>query len=431
MDAPSTAADTSRLTTGSQPRWRRPPLAPFRERLRQTSPILGFPAALIILGITFGSVDIITPALPTVRDALAMSGTTAGLVISLFYVGRLIMSVPAGIMVDRLGAPLTAAAGGLVMAFGSILAAVAAADAILLGARVVQGFALAMLISAFMLSVVRARPGRGVALMIINVGAGLGTVCGLIASGVLTSVFGWNAVFWAVAGLSLVVLAVALFTPKRRGLATHPANRLDPAIVDQVDAPLRTLLAPIGLNLMIQGTYGVFQVAFPLYAAWRFAASGGEIGTLLLVTTFSHIGCSVLTGRVIARYGSAIVIPFGMAIGATCLIGMLLMPSPLWLVPWLAPYAGGMVACNIAAQDLLLGMAGRGPRAVTLARFSTDLAQVLGPFLVGVIIDLAGFRLPIAIMAGVLTMGVLLAIRVAIRAIHVDRLSAVAQPSTI
>lgn len=104
-----------------------------------------------------------------------------------------------------------------------------------------------------------------------------------------------------------------------------------------------------------------------------------------------------------------------MAIGAVCLAGMLFMPLPLWLVPWLAPYAGGMVACNIAAQDLLLGMAGRGPRAVTLARFSTDLAQVVGPFLVGVIIDLAGFRPPIAIMAGLLALGVTIAIRVVIR----------------
>ncbi len=363
---------------------------------------------------TFGSVDIITPALPTVRDALGMNGTTAGLIISLFFIGRLIMSVPAGIMVDRLGAPVTAAIGGLVMLIGSTLAALALSDVVLLAARVVQGLALAMLISSFMLSVVRARPGRGVALMIINVGAGLGTVCGLVASGLLTSAFEWNAVFWAVAFLSVVIVVVALITPRRRGFATHPANTLDPAIIDQDHAPLRTLFAPMGLNLIIQGAYGVFQVAFPLYAAWRFDASGSEIGTLLLVTTFAHIGCSVLTGRLIARHGAAIVIPFGMAIGAVCLTGMLFMPSPIWLVPWLAPYAGGMVACNIAAQDLLLGMAGRGPRAVTLARFSTDLAQVIGPFLVGVIIDLAGYRVPIGIMAGLLVLGVAMAVRVAL-----------------
>ncbi|CAA9575154.1 MAG: hypothetical protein AVDCRST_MAG33-2966 [uncultured Thermomicrobiales bacterium] len=411
---------------------RRPPLAPFRDRLRRTSPILAFPAALVILGLTFGSVDIITPALPTVRDALGMNGTTAGLIISLFYIGRLIMSVPAGIMVDRYGAPIVAAAGGLIMATGSVLAAVSTADLVLLSARVIQGFALAMLISSFMLSVVRARPGRGVALMIINVGAGLGTVCGLIASGVLTSAFSWAAVFWAVALLSVAIIAVALISPRRRGLATHPANTLDPAIVDQNHAPLRTLLAPIGLNLIIQGAYGVFQVAFPLYAAWRFDASGSEIGTLLLVTTGTHIACSVITGRLIHRHGAAIVIPFGMAIGAVCLVGMLFMPSPLWLVPWLAPYAGGMVACNIAAQDLLLGMAGRGPRAVTLARFSTDLAQVVGPFLVGVIIDLAGFRPPIAIMAGLLALGVTIAVRVVIRETrHAASLSPVTLSGTV
>lgn len=59
-------------------------------------------------------------------------------------------------------------------------------------------------------------------------------------------------------------------------------------------------------------------------------------------------------------------------------------------------------------------MAGRGPRAVTLARFTTDLARVIGPFLVGVIIDLAGYRVPIGIMAGLLAIGVAMAVQFAV-----------------
>lgn len=404
--------ETSSTPPAGRPRLRRPDLAPFRDRLRRTSPILAYPAALILLVLTFSSVDIVTPALPTVRDALGMSGTAAGLIISLFYIGRLLMSVPAGIMVDRLGAPRTAAIGGLVMAAGSVAAATATTDAVLLGARVVQGLALAMLISAFMLSIVRARPARGVAIMIINVGAGSGTVLGLVASGLLTGLLSWRAVFWTVAALSVAMVAVALVTPRRRGLATHPAGQFDPSIVDRNHASVRALAAPIGLNLIIQAGFGVFQVAFPLYVAWRFDLSNSEIGTLLLVTTGTHIASSVLTGRLIGRHGAAIVIPFGMLMGAICLAGILVMPTPLWLVPWLAPYAGGMVACNMAAQDLLLGMAGRGPRAVTLARLSTDVAQVVGPFLVGVLIDVAGYRWPIAIMAGLLALGVSIAVRV-------------------
>ncbi|HEV2527424.1 MAG TPA: MFS transporter [Thermomicrobiales bacterium] len=392
-----------------------PTPSPKRRRLRPTSAILGFPAALIILGITFSSVDIVTPVLPTVRDALGMNGTSAGLIISLFFLGRLIMSVPAGILVDRFGAPLVAAAGGLVMAIGSGISALASTDILLLASRVVQGAALAMLISAFMLSIVRARPGRGAALAIINVGAGLGTVAGLVASGVLTGLFSWNAVFVAVALLSLVIVVVALVTPRRRGLATHPANELDPEIIERVTVPTRDLVTPMGLNLIIQGGYGVFQVAFPLYAAWRFDASTGLIGSLLLVSTATHIACAVLTGRLINRHGASIVIPFGMLLGGIGLIGMLMMPSAVWLIPWLFPYAGGMVACNIAAQDHLLGVAGRGPRAVTLARFSTDLAQVLGPFLVGVLVDLSGYRTPFVVMAALLAAGMVVAARVALR----------------
>lgn len=67
------------------------------------------------------------------------------------------------------------------------------------------------------------------------------------------------------------------------------------------------------------------------------------------------------------------------------------------------------------AQDPLLGMARRGPSAVTLVRFSTDLARVVGPLLVGVIIELAGFRTPIAVMARPLALGVSIAVRVVLR----------------
>lgn len=78
--------------------------------------------------------------------------------------------------------------------------------------------------------------------------------------------------------------------------------------------------------------YGGFQVASPPYAAWPFGASGSEIGSLLLLTTSAHIGCSIL----------------------------------------------------------------------------------IGPFLVGVIIDLAGNRVPIAIMAGLLAIGVAIAVEFAV-----------------
>lgn len=78
--------------------------------------------------------------------------------------------------------------------------------------------------------------------------------------------------------------------------------------------------------------YGGFQVASPPYAAWPFGASGSEIGSLLLLTTFAHIGCSVL----------------------------------------------------------------------------------IGSFLAGVIIDLAGYRFPIAIMAGLPALGVAMAVWLAV-----------------
>lgn len=389
--------------------------AALRSRALRVTPILLFPVSIAAFVLTFVSVDLMTPAIPAVRDALRLSGTTAGMVVSLYFIGRLVMSLPAGMLVDRIGARWTMALGAAVMIAGSALCAVADNAPVLLAGRFIQGVALAMLLASIMLSIVRARPGDGAAVMIMNVSSGTGSAVGLIASGALIGAFDWPGVFLGGGALALGMLVLALAFPATAGYSRHPANQLDPTIVDQSRVPLLKLMTPMALNLLVQGAYGVFMVALPLYAAWRFDASSSRIGALLITNMVTHVAMAIVTGWLIRRYRAARIIPFGLAVAVIGLIGILTVPRDLLLIPFLACWAGGMVAANMSAADLLLDRGGRGPRAVTLSRLTTDIAQVVGPAVVGVVVDLVGYPAPLAMLAALLVGGGGLAVREAFR----------------
>src|SRR4029453_3418766 len=60
---------------------------------------LPFVIAFALQILTFWTVDIVSPAVPDIKDDLAMSATGAGLIFSLFFAGRLAASFPAAFLV--------------------------------------------------------------------------------------------------------------------------------------------------------------------------------------------------------------------------------------------------------------------------------------------------------------------------------------------
>src|SRR5688500_2455974 len=147
--------------------------------------------SLAILLCAYWCVDIVSPALPAIQEALALSATGAGLVFSVFFAGRLITNLPAAWLVERVGPKWTAVAGSAALLLGSGLAAMATFQATLLPARGIQGVGVALLATAGLLSVLRARPGGGAAMTAFNLSTGAGGSAGLLTGGYLTAELGW------------------------------------------------------------------------------------------------------------------------------------------------------------------------------------------------------------------------------------------------
>src|SRR5829696_2321513 len=122
----------SGLTVGQEQRARAS--SPDATEATNASAALPQRISLAILFFAYWCVDIVSPAL---------SATSAGLVFSVFFAGRLIANLPAAWLVERAGPKWTAVAGSAALMLGSALAAVAVSEITLLPARGIQGVGVA------------------------------------------------------------------------------------------------------------------------------------------------------------------------------------------------------------------------------------------------------------------------------------------------
>lgn len=367
--------------------------------------VLPFVIALLTLVLTYWTIDIVSPALPSIKDDLGLSATGAGLVFSLFFAGRLVGNFPAAFLVERVGTPGTAIVGAGLLAAGSALAAGAPTAAVLLPARVLQGSAVALLVTAALLSLVRLRPGQGAAMTYFGFAATIGGIFGLISGGLLTGTTGWRGIF--VLGIALAG-ALALAAAWSQRTPATAARTASSTADDETASGHRSgpVVVFVLANFLAFFNYAVWT-ALPIYADQAFDASPGTISALLLTVTLVHLAAAFPCGRVIARWGGRRALLAGVV---TSLAGTALLLAPaeaIWLALPLVPYGVGQVLATNAAGDLVLHGAGRGGRAVGMVRLSSDVGLVVGPYVAGVLQDAAGYGAPFAVLPVISALAVL------------------------
>ncbi len=355
------------------------------------APALPLPFAVLTLFFAYWCVDFVSPTVPTIRDSLNLSATTAGLIFSVFFGGRLLTNLPAAWLVDRSGPRLTAGLGAAILLAGSVLVAVAQTEATLLPARGVQGAGVALLATAGLLSVLRVLPGGGAAMTTFNLSIGAGGSAGLLLGGFLSSTVGWRAVFWVSAGISAILLLLAILARSQEVEVRAVGG------ADRDGAPAATrgaLWLAIGANFVVFINYAIWVLGIPLLSAEKFGLNATDVGLVLLFVNLVHLGAALPFGRVISLAGA----PIALAIGFG-LAGLGLMLAPMADSPWVfagpvALYAMGQVAGNSSAGDLILRKGGGGGKAVGAVRLSSDIGMVVGPAAAGVIADVAGVEAP-------------------------------------
>jgi DHA2 family methylenomycin A resistance protein-like MFS transporter len=196
-----------------------------------------------MIGLDASAVNVALP-----RIGLALGGSTTGLqwIVDAYTLMFAALLLSAGALSDRLGANRVFAAGLAVFTVASAVCGLASTTGLLIGARLLQGSAAAIVLPSSLALVRWAYPDaaeRGRAIAMWTVGGAVSTAAGPVVGGALTSSLGWRTIFFLNLPVGLLTLAM---------LARVPGS---PRRAAQLD-PLGQLLAILALGGL---TFGVIQ----------------------------------------------------------------------------------------------------------------------------------------------------------------------------
>ena len=385
------------------------PSSPPAARVPLPTEIKVMVAAAFVIAIGFG---IIAPLLPQYAEMFASDfanpATAVAAVVSAFGLTRLLFAPVSGRLTNRLGETPVYMTGVLIVAASMFLIAFAQDYTQLLLYRALGGVGSTLFTvsaMAFLASksppTIRGRVSGAYASAFL-----IGNIVGPIVGSVL-AVFGFRVPF-LIYGTSLVIAAGIVFVMLRdtrlqdraRG-ETRPVMPLREALGHR---SYRAALTSMFANGW--ATFGVRNAITPLFAAsaftgtallgWGITEENRQLmaGLALSVFAAGNVLAVASSSRLSDLHGRKPLILVGLAVMAvfTGAIGWL--ESPLLFLVSCALAGAGTGTLNAPQQAAVADLVGQDRKAgpvMSAAQMSGDLGAILGPLLVGLVVDAAGY----------------------------------------
>lgn len=225
---------------------------------------------------------------------------------------------------------------------------------------------------------------------------GLGFILGPAIAGILSK-YGVHVPFYCAAVLSLAN-AIALYfflpeslKPEKRKAAVRGTNKLGPLIESLKEPQFGTLNL---VYFLLITAFSIMTYAFVLFTAFRYGYTAEQNGYLFAyVGMMSVIGQGLLFGFLVRRIGEAVL---------AC-IGCFLMAVSLFVMPFIGPVQGGLIALLGCCTVLSIGNAMASPSLTSLVSKITaeheqgsrlgimqsgaSLARAIGPMVGGILLN--------------------------------------------
>ena len=368
-----TSAAPPRLPKSAVPTGRGAACARESARVRGLVAVLTAAAFLI-----FAQAFMIAPILPPLAGAFGVSAGIVGLAVPAYLIPYGLISLAWGPLADRIGRRRVIQT--CVAAFAAVTAATAAVPdvSLFIVARVVAGLVASGVVPVAVALIADVVPygRRGRALGWLFGGMAGGMAVGSTAGALGEPLIGWRGLFVTVAGVGLITVMMAMVwipapRPREAPAAPRTAPIIDGYLTLLRNPRARRTYAYVGFNAILQsGIYTWLGV----YLHQRFGLGPIGIGLALLGYGVPGFVFGPAIGRAADRYGRALLIPAGVALGG---LAALLLSAPLPLI--------------VAAVT------------VTVLSLGYDLTQ---PLLAGIVTDLPGQHgQAVALMAVILFCG--------------------------
>jgi len=244
---------------------------------------------------------VVIAVLSPIASDLGMSKTEAGMVMTVYALAYAVLSPLLISLSGAIDRRTVMIAGLLIFIAASILAALSTEPWMLYAARVLAsiGGGLFTPVAASVAFSISKPEKRGSALAAVFFGMTLAQALGLPAGSFLGYTFGWQSVFFVVALLSVVVLALALITvPRRIPFQVNSLATLGAALADW-----RSMLSVLFTATFTAAAYIVYTYVAPLLEAKMGFGRDGVSLTLLAYGVGAVTG-SLAAGWLTDRFGS-------------------------------------------------------------------------------------------------------------------------------
>ncbi|RJS82914.1 MFS transporter [Candidatus Bathyarchaeota archaeon] len=357
------------------------------------------------------------------------TGSLVGLAISSWFLTRIFIEVPSGLISAKVGRRNLIVRGILLGILGSLLCALSNSIYILILGRTLWGFGTALYFTsntALMLDLFNPEV-RGRAMGVFQGICFLGSFLGAPLGAVLARFIGFNAVFVAATVVVLPAFLVAFFSKDLREMdrAARREHETVPIrnIITSLNDPALLGVCYVNLSRMLVAQ-GVMSTVFQLYLNETLGIAVELIGLTLAVRTISIISMVVLSGYLTDRLGSELVVLLGLAINA---LGQGLYPLassfeqilPLAIIE--SAGGGFLFTSLIVYLSDLVSPSLRGG-AVGLFRTFMDLGGILGPIVFMLIYNSLGPHTSFWLASAMLTSNIVIISLIKMRR-RVDNLS--------
>ncbi len=336
------------------------------------------------------------PLAPRFAEELDLSGVQTGALLGGAGVATLVISLPVGVLTDRLGARRVTFATAIVLVVTCAALGLAPDYPTLLAARIAFGVALGGIWTAAvaLLSTSVSGQGRTAALGGTITVAAAASVTGPALTGALGDAFSLGTPFLVLAALA-VVPAVLLALDRDDSTSPPRPERHSLRMSLGLGRRETAMLAGLTLMVLVGVVNGTVNLLVPLELRGA-GMSAGEIGVWFSVSSAAFFCGTIATTRLAGRrnpivlawlgaacYGGLLLVP--LATGATAaLLLFLLVRTPFWAAASTLAYPLGGLGASRAAI-------GHGA-VIGMLNVAWGLSNTLGPVTAGAVADVAGTR---------------------------------------
>lgn len=343
----------------------------------------------------------VSPVLPFLRDTFSMNYSTAGWLISIFSVMAIVLALPAGFILQKIGIKITGLISVGSLAIGSALGAMAGGAGLLFFGRFVEGIGMGLIMVAAPAAISIWFPAekRGLPMGLWASSVGVGIIAALNLAPKLKEAYNWQAIWWAgsaFSAIAFVLFAILFRMPKKDEIRQSPAQPLPEGAGDKsvslTKAMANSSLWMIAISFaMYNLTVMAWNNFYPDFLQTKRGFSPEDAGFTTSLLMMAGIFAGPIAGFISDRIGSrkmVILVPY--------VILTLLFLFPFTTTGWLI--SGVMILAGITVGAIAPVILAAVPEIMKkpetigigmgVAALCQNLGMFVGPALFGALLEI-------------------------------------------